>query len=393
MRSLALTPLLFASLVATAQVENPDVNAASAIVMDAETGQVLFVKNKDVRHFPASTTKIMTGLLLAEKCDPKAKITAPSDVKNTKESSMHLEPGEQLSVRDMLYAMMLRSANDGCHAVAVHIAGSEAKFAELMNAKASELGCKNTHFVNPHGLHNAQHYTTAYDLALMGSEAMKNPLFSQVVGTQKYVVARSLNQKDTLMVNRDKWLTLEPAARGIKTGWTKPAGHCFVGCFEREGLKVVTAVMDSSDWLFDQQVLTAWTLDNFEKGTVFASGDTVASVTVEGGEVQQVDLVAVDAVELVVPRGENQPWPVDPASLPTIAAPVSTDAEYSVKLSGPNGSTRMIRVRPRIPVAKRLSASNVVLSGSGAMGVALLGGGAMLARARSRRMAQGFMLK
>ena len=226
MKGLTLpTALLLLPVVAGAVEAAPQpVGALSATAIDAASGKVLWSKDPDAPRFPASTTKIMTGLLLAERLKPTDTITAPWDVALVKESSMHLKPFERLSARDMLTALMLRSANDGCYAVAVRLAGSVDKFADMMNARAKEIGCTGTHFHNPNGLNDPQHYTTAHDLALIGREAMRNPLFASVVKTYKARIDRSINVKDEWMVNHDKRLLKDPTCDGIKTGWTVPAG-------------------------------------------------------------------------------------------------------------------------------------------------------------------------
>ena len=144
---------LIASLTLTASALSSalDVSAKTAIVIDASSGKVLWSKNPESSMYPASTTKIMTGLLLVEHCKPNDIITAPYDIETIKEASMHLKPGERVTAHDMLYAIMLRSANDGCYAIAKHISGSVEAFAKLMNERARQVGCSNTHFVNPNG--------------------------------------------------------------------------------------------------------------------------------------------------------------------------------------------------------------------------------------------------
>lgn len=241
-----------------------DVTAPSAIVISAETGQVLWSKDAETPRFPASTTKIMTALLLIERCQPGEVITAPIGIKTVKESSMHLEEGEQITAHDMLYALLLRSANDGCVAVADHISGSVPAFATLMNARARELGCTNTHFDNPNGLNDPNHTISAHDLAIIAREAMTHPEFRDVVRLAKHQITRSINQKDTWMVSRNKWLKKDPTADGIKTGWTIPAGHCYVGSATRRGFRVITVVMHSPHWEADHKKMLHWAYATFQ---------------------------------------------------------------------------------------------------------------------------------
>jgi D-alanyl-D-alanine carboxypeptidase (penicillin-binding protein 5/6) len=207
----------------------PQVQARAAILMDAETGQVLYAKNAHKPLPPASITKVMTAILVLERCDLDAVVKASERAVNTKASSMHLRVGEQVKVRDLLYALMLRSANDAAVALAEHAAGSVEAFAQLMNEKAKSLGAKHTHFVNPHGLHDPRHLSTAYDLALITRYAMENETFRAIVKTPYYIVERSMNQDDLWMVNKAKFLQEYPDAEGVKTGYTNPAGYCFAG--------------------------------------------------------------------------------------------------------------------------------------------------------------------
>jgi len=254
---------LVASPVFGSDLPSLDVTAPSAIIISAETGQVLWSKDADTPRYPASTTKIMTALLLIERCRPDEVITAPKGIKNVKESSMHLEEGEQVTAHDMLRALLLRSANDGCVAVADHISGSVPGFAALMNARAKQLGCTNTHFDNPNGLNDPKHTISAHDLAIIAREAMTHPEFRDTVRLTKYRITRSINQKDTWMVSRNKWLKKDPTADGIKTGWTIPAGHCYVGSATRNGFRLITVVMHSEHWEADHKKMLHWAYSTF----------------------------------------------------------------------------------------------------------------------------------
>jgi D-alanyl-D-alanine carboxypeptidase (penicillin-binding protein 5/6) len=249
-----------------------ELSAKSAIVIDAVSGKILWAKDADALRYPASTTKIMTGMLLLEHCKADDIIVAPLDVTKVREASMHLKPGERVAAHDMLYALMLRSANDGCYAVARHISGSVEAFSKLMNWRAKEIGCTHTHFDNPNGLNDPIHYTTAHDLALMGREAMKYPAFRQAVRTYKYEIQRSSDSRDRLMVNHDKYLLKDPSADGIKTGYTVPAGHCFVGSCSRNGFHVITVVMKSDHWQLDHQALLHWAFGKFQLKDRFSAG-------------------------------------------------------------------------------------------------------------------------
>ena len=279
------------------------IGAQSAIAIDAASGKVLWSKKPDVPRFPASTTKIMTGLLLAERMKPDETIVAPWDVALVRESSMHLRPFEKLTAKDMLAALMLRSANDGCYAVAVKLAGSVEKFSAMMNARAKAIGCTGTHFHNPNGLNDPQHFTTAHDLALIGREAMQNPLFAETVGTYKTRIDRSINKKDEWMVNHNKRLPKDPTCDGIKTGWTIPAGRCFVGSTTRDGWRAITVVLKATDWQKDTTDLTDWVYARYGRRDRFEAGKTAAQAPVTGGTAASVAVAPERSVYNLALRG------------------------------------------------------------------------------------------
>jgi D-alanyl-D-alanine carboxypeptidase len=282
----------------------PHVSAAGAIVMDADTGKVLWSKDADTPRYPASTTKIMTALLLIEKCKPTESIRAPDDVEKVKEASMHLKPGERVPAKDMLYALMLRSANDGCYAVACHIGGSVEGFAELMNQRAKAIGCTGTTFRNPNGLNDPDHKTTPRDLALIAREAMKRPEFRAVTRTQKQQISRSINHEDLWMINKNRLLKYDPTVDGIKTGYTSPAGKCFVGSAVRNGYRLITVVMKSEDWAVDTKVLLDWAFGAHEWRTYFRPGEIVAAPRiVRGGASDEVALGVEKTGKSLVPKG------------------------------------------------------------------------------------------
>jgi D-alanyl-D-alanine carboxypeptidase (penicillin-binding protein 5/6) len=214
---------------------------------------------------------------------------------------MNLKPGEKLTSRDLLYAIMLRSANDGCYAAAVHVAGSQAKFVEMMNARARQIGCTTAHFANPHGLTAAGHKLSARDLALIGREAMKFPSFREVVRTQKWVVTRSINQKDKQFYNRNRYLRQDPTADGIKTGFTTPAGQCYVGSATRNGYRLITAILGSKNHRKDHAALLNWGYANYQPFRWFAKDETVTVADLPDG--RRVEAVA--AADVRAMRGVN----------------------------------------------------------------------------------------
>ncbi|HRX13808.1 MAG TPA: D-alanyl-D-alanine carboxypeptidase family protein [Eubacteriales bacterium] len=216
-------------------------SAQSAVVMEINSGRVLFSKNADIRLPMASTTKIMTALVAVELCDVNEPVNIDKKAIGVEGSSVYLRLGETLTVKELLYGLMLRSGNDCAVALAIHIGGSIENFAELMNAKAAYLGLKNTHFVNPHGLHDDAHYTSAYDLAVISCEAMKNPTFREIVSTKKVTIGNG--EEKRLLLNKNKLLYNYENACGVKTGYTKRAGRCFVGAADN-GTELVCVVLN-----------------------------------------------------------------------------------------------------------------------------------------------------
>lgn len=410
MQSLAILPTLFAALTMTTAVtakghrivaapkalsiaqasesRTPPVAAAGAICIDADSGKVLWAKDAETPRYMASCTKIMTALLLIEHGKMTDQVTAPLDIEKTGESSMHLKPGEKVSVQDMLYAMMLRSANDGCVAVADYVAGSVPKFIDLMNERAKQIGCLHTHFVTPNGLHDPQHYTSAHDLALIAREAMKNPTFREVVKTQKHKIARSINKGDLWMVSRNKWLKKDFTADGIKTGYTVPAGHCYVGSATRDGWRVITVMLNSDHWQIDNQNLLNWAFTHFNSKEVVKAGVQVGTAHVQGGKSNEVGLASNESLRMAVRKGA--PTPVVSVQARSIEAPVKSGTlagEVEVKDSegfvSRGGAVAMEDVAAS-PIASAEKATARGLNGFW-VGAIVLGGGGFALRRRTRR--------
>jgi D-alanyl-D-alanine carboxypeptidase (penicillin-binding protein 5/6) len=301
------------------------ISAESAIVVEATTGKVLYEKDADALRYPASTTKIMTALLFIEKVGPKEMITAPADVESVGGSSLHLKPYEQVPAEDLLYAILLRSANDAAYTAAVYVAGSEKKFAEMMTERARELGCTGTHFTNPHGLHDPNHYTTARDLAIIAREAMKNPRFAQVVGTEHRLIARSMNSEDIFITTHNKFLKDRTDATGVKTGWTVPAGRCFVGSATRDDLSVITVVLKSQNWEGDSDTLADWAFAEWTAAPVIKEGQVLMSVPVKNGTRLTVPVAACSPLVLARQRGADVSYKVVSSDVRT-SLPIKTGA-------------------------------------------------------------------
>ncbi len=304
------TLILAALLALPAYAGLSDITAEAAIVVDMQSGRVLHEKDADSRRFPASTTKIMTALLFIENVKPDALITAPGDVEKVTGSSLHLKPYESISAEDLLYALLLRSANDAAYTAAVHIAGSERAFARRMTERAKQMGCTGTNFTNPHGLHDPNHYTTARDLAIIAREAMKNETFAKVARSEYRFIERSMNDEDVFLRSHNKFLKERSDATGIKTGWTVPAGRCFVGSAERDGLSVITVVLKSTEWKDDSNVLADWAFAAWTAEPVIARGEMIASVPIKDADRLNIQLAAARPYSVVRPRGEDASYEI-----------------------------------------------------------------------------------
>ena len=215
--------------------------ARGAIVIDAFTGASLYEKNADEPQFPASTTKIMTALLVIEAGDLDQEVEVTLEDSKVGESSLNLKPGQRFTRRQMLYGLMLKSANDVAHALGRDNAGTIEAFAEKMTRRAAELGAKSTHFVTPNGLHDLAHYCTPRDLALIARAAMQQPLFRQIVGTRNYAwtTAGAVNP----LTNHNRLLDRLPGCTGVKTGYTIPAQQVLVSALLRDHREVIAVVM------------------------------------------------------------------------------------------------------------------------------------------------------
>ncbi len=219
-------------------------SAQSAIVMEQSSRRVLFSKNAD-EHLPmASTTKIVTALTVLNHAALDDVVEVGKQAVGIEGSSIYLREGEHLTVKELLLGLMLRSGNDSAVALALHVAGSIEAFAELMNQTALENGCKDCHFVNPHGLHDGEHYTSAHDLAILTCAALENASFREIVSAKTARISNEGMEYDRLLVNKNKLLASYFGADGVKTGYTKKAGRCFVGSATQNGMQVVVVVLN-----------------------------------------------------------------------------------------------------------------------------------------------------
>jgi D-alanyl-D-alanine carboxypeptidase (penicillin-binding protein 5/6) len=221
--------------------ELPKTNSRRYIVYDRISKSMIIGKNEDVKSAMASTTKIMTTIVILEKADLNEKVTVSAKAGGTGGSRLGLKRGDKASVRDLLYGLMLRSGNDAAVALAEHVGGSVKEFAELMNEKAIELGLTNTHFVTPHGLDDANHYTTALELAKLTDYAMNNETFVKIVGTKSTTIY--INNQSRQINNTNELLGVLNGVVGVKTGFTNNAGRCLVTETKRNNMDIITIVL------------------------------------------------------------------------------------------------------------------------------------------------------
>lgn len=210
-----------------------DIVGESALVLDSRNGQVLFEKNAHQKMYPASTTKILTAVIALERGRLDDVVTIPACASGVEGSAIGLQEGERLTLEELLYAMMLNSGNDSALAVACHIGGSVEGFVDLMNQKSRELGAIDSHFANPNGLPDDNHFTSAYDLALISRYAMQNPVFRKIVGTKTRTIHRDIPGAQTYLLNHNKLIWNYDGADGIKTGYTTLAKNCLVASARR----------------------------------------------------------------------------------------------------------------------------------------------------------------
>ncbi|ADG06517.1 D-alanyl-D-alanine carboxypeptidase family protein [Kyrpidia tusciae] len=316
----AVTMILFPG-VGAAAANSPDlygISAQGAAVVDVGSGRVLYEKNGDQMMPIASLTKIVTGWLAVESGRLDERVTISANAARKEGSSVYLRAGETYTLRDLVYAMMLRSGNDAATAVAEHLAGSEARFAALMNAKAREMGLRHVHFANPHGLDAPGHGASAVDLARMTAKALQNPEFAAVVRTKYHRMPWPGEAWDRVMRNKNKMLWRYPGADGVKTGYTKRAGRCLASSATRDGHQVVVVVLkDPDDWA-DTARLFDHVFQTYEWVPVQAGP---ASVPVRGGVVPTVP-VRVQGPDRFPIRADEK-FHMDWELKPRLRAPVS----------------------------------------------------------------------
>lgn len=302
---------------------SPALDATAALLVSPDSGMVLYSKNADQKRYPASTTKIMTALLTLENVSnlDETVTSEAVDFENVTADSSNagILLGEQVTVRDLLYALMLPSANEAAYMLARHVGGSWEQFVDMMNDRAAELGCAGTHFCNPCGLHEEDHYTTAYDLYLIAKEAMKDATFRDIVSTVQHRMAKTNLHEERIIYTTNQLIfsSFQPWSYanclGIKTGHTSQAGNCFVGYAEYGDAKLFSVVLGCSDSskeypsvaasFTDTKKLCQWGFENFTSKTLARQGEEVTYTKVKlSTDTNQLLLTAKADVVALLPR-------------------------------------------------------------------------------------------
>ena len=275
------------------------VSARRACVMDAVSGRILFERLAEEQSLIASTTKIMTALVVCEQCNVLDRMRIPKEAVGIEGSSMYLKEGEVLTLQELLYGLMLSSGNDAAVALAIYCGGTVEGFAELMNDKARNLGLSGTHFVNPNGLDAPGHYSTARDLAVLAACAMENPVFAKTVST------RSIRIGERYLTNHNKLLWRVEGADGVKTGYTKAAGRILVSSALRQGRRLVAVTIDAPDDWNDHGTLLEEGFSRYALRRIVSAGDCVDVVEVAGSRGQRVELIAAEDLEYALAPEER----------------------------------------------------------------------------------------
>lgn len=289
---------------AEGQKKSFSVSARSATLYEPETDLFLYSKKADDTMPMASTTKIMTALVALENCELTDTIQVDDSAIGTEGSSAYINQGDVFTAEELLYALLLQSANDAAVALACYIGDDIQGFAELMNQRAKEIGALNTHFSNPHGLDEKDHYTTAHDLALITAEALKNDTFKEIVSTYK----KSFVQEERIRtyINHNKLLRSFEGCIGVKTGFTQKSGRCLVSAAERDGLTFISVTLDApNDWS-DHTALLDFGYDTLEKITLSESGEFIYKLPIIDGTKNTLLISNTDSASVILNKAEHK---------------------------------------------------------------------------------------
>lgn len=306
--------LYLTALIVPSAAAYPSISGECACAYIPALDRFVYEKKADKRHPMASTTKIMTALVVLEKTEPQEKIAVAPAATGIEGSSVYLKAGEVQTAENLLYAILLESANDAAAAMAIHIAGSIDGFAELMNERAADLGLTDTHFTNPHGLADPAHYTTAADLARIAAAAMENETFRTIVATKKKVISAADGKTTRTLSNHNRLLSSYEDCIGIKTGFTKASGRCLVSAAERDGMLLIAVTLDApNDW-HDHAAMLDYGFSQYGAYTPRDLQKLSLTIPVIGGTAAEVTLSAGHAPTLILEKAAEPPqltWEVN----------------------------------------------------------------------------------
>ncbi|HOC06364.1 MAG: D-alanyl-D-alanine carboxypeptidase family protein [Bacillota bacterium] len=334
--------------------EPEDLSAASAILIETGSLRVLYEHNANEQRPMASTTKIMTALVASELSRTEDVISVQADCIKIEGTSLYLEENEQLTMLDMLYGLLLRSGNDAAAAIAKYVAGDIDHFVSLMNQRAWQLGMYNTHFENPHGLDNGNHYSTAYDMALLGAEFLKVPLLRQICVADEYISRELTGGRVRLFKNNNKLLLRDPRACGIKIGWTEQAGRCLVAAARVGEMELVAVVLDAPDLYTDVSKLFDYGFGNVKLEELVPQGQVMELVPVSQGRVKKIPVAAAAPVRYPVFAGETVSFTVQVQAPDKLQAPVKAGEPAGTALVQVDGGwTAEVELRTVSPVEEK----------------------------------------
>jgi D-alanyl-D-alanine carboxypeptidase (penicillin-binding protein 5/6) len=321
----------------------PVISAEAAVLIDADTGQFLYAHNAHRRMYPASLTKMMTALLAVERGNLQERLTIGQACLQARETSLNLRPGEHLTLEQLLYGMLLPSANDAAAATAEAISGTVPAFVEQMNLRAGQLGLRDTHFANPHGLHDPNHYSSAWDLAVIAREVMSHPELRKITATHEEILPWEGKPWSRTVTNRNRLLFRWAQCDGVKTGYTKPAGRCLAASASWNGWRLICVVLKARDSWGDAERLLTWGAANYYPIQVVARGATM-TVPVRHGVAKSVAATVDGKVTIVAVRGQTvtPAWTLEPQAA---EAPVRAGAKLGeLAISAPGEPEQRVAV-------------------------------------------------
>lgn len=330
----ALVVLSIVSVESTnASAECISSSARGMVVLEGNTNTVLYEKNKDVRMPMASTTKLVTAILAIENCEDLDKEIAISDkAVGIEGTSIYIKQGEKLTMRELLYGLILASGNDCAVAIAEHLGGEE-NFVNKMNEFALSLGLVNTHFDNPHGLDSDTHYTTAYDLAIMTSYALNNNYFVELIGTERMVIDASEIYQARYLKNKDKLLFTEDNCVGGKTGFTDNAGRCLVNVHEENNMQIISVVLNCQPMFDECQRLTDLALENYTMKEFITPYNFVSNIDIVDSDKSEIGVITVKGYSLPILKSEENSYEIIYDLPSNLVAPISLNENVgSVKV-------------------------------------------------------------